>query len=131
MRSLSPLITLIVGLLVGVVLVLSCSDNSPGRVDAATCTCEPPISDRIMIVNATQVIPANGRSGQGTGCPAGATMLSGSCTTETINPNRDVTLEQSGFYGGGDENGWECEFKNNEATPVTIKVSVRCLMPAP
>jgi hypothetical protein len=120
---------LIVGLLAGVVLVVSCGDDSPGRVDAATCNCEAPIAGRIVIVNQTQVIPGNARGGQGGGCPTGAILLSGSCTTETINPLRDVTLEQSGFYE--QEDGWNCEFKNNEATPVTIKVSVRCLMPTP
>lgn len=127
----SKLVILIAGMLAGIVFVLSCGDDSPGHADAATCDCpaaEPPIADRIMIANNTRVIAANSRGGEGAACPAGAVMLSGSCTTETINPLRDVTLEQSGFYTN--ENGWQCLFKNNENTPVTIKVSVRCLVPA-
>jgi hypothetical protein len=115
----------------GAVLVLSCSDDSPGNVDAATCDCpatEPPLAGRIMIVDQTQVIPANSRSGQDAICPQGALRLSGSCTTAVVNPVRDVTLEQAGFFAD-DLRSWSCDFRNNEATPVTIKVSVVCLLP--
>jgi hypothetical protein len=131
MRLSSKLVILIAGMLAGVTFVLSCGDDSPSHADAAMCDCpaaEPPIADRIMVVNNTSVVAANSRGGESAACPAGAVMLSGSCTTETINPLRDVTLEQSGFYAN--ENGWHCEFKNNENTPVTIKVSARCLIPA-
>ena len=130
MRSPTHLATLGAGLFAGIVLVLSCSDDSPGHADAASCDCpaaEPPLSGRITVVNQTQVIAANARGGQGASCPSGALLLSGSCTTETINPLRDVTLEQSGFFM--QENSWQCWFKNNEAAPVTIKASVRCLVP--
>jgi hypothetical protein len=114
----------------GVALMLSCSDGSSGAVDAAICDCagaEPPIAGRVVIVNQTQSIAANSVGSQDTGCPAGAQLLSGSCTTANVNPGRDVTLQQSGFYG--EEQGWRCVFRNNEATPVTIKVSLICLMP--
>jgi hypothetical protein len=114
----------------GAALMLSCSDDSSGAVDAAICDCagaEPSIAGRVVIVNQTQSIAANSVGSQGTGCPEGAQLLSGSCTTATVNPGRDVTLQQSGFYG--EEQGWRCVFRNNEATPVTIKVSLICLMP--
>lgn len=119
------------GLFAGVALVVSCSDDSPGNVDADTCNCpaaEPPITGRIKVVDGFQTIAANSTGGQGVECPEGSVLLSGSCTTDTVNPLRDVTLSQSGFYSPGRE--WNCWFKNNEATPVTIKVSVRCLAPA-
>ncbi len=115
---------------VGAALMLSCSDDSSGAVDAAICDCtgaEPPIAGRVVIVNQTQSIAANSVGSQDTGCPQGAQLLSGSCTTATVNPGRDVTLQQSGFYEN--EQGWRCVFRNNEATPVTIKVSLICLMP--
>lgn len=132
MRVTPSIGSLAMGMLIGISLVLSCGDDSPGNADAAACDCpaaEPPLAGRIMVVDQTQTIPGNSRGGQGTGCPEGALRLSGSCTTPDINPLRDITLEQSGFYLGEDR-GWHCEFKNNEATPVTIKVSVVCLVPA-
>jgi hypothetical protein len=82
-----------------------------------------------MIVDQTRTIPGDNRGGTGAECPQGGLFLSGSCTTPDINPLRDVTLEQSGFYSG-ETRGWNCLFKNNEATPVTIKASVVCLIPA-
>ena len=130
MRVNSSLVSLIAGMFAGVLLVLSCGDDSPGNADAATCDCpaaEPPLAGRIMIIDQTRTIDAGSRGLAATACPQGALRLEGSCTTATINPNRNVTLEQSGFYGGLTE--WNCEFKNNEATPVTIKASVVCLMP--
>lgn len=130
MRAIPSAVRFVAGALAGVVLVLSCSDDSPGKVDAGACDCpaaEPPIAGRIMIVDTTQVIAPNGLGGTDAGCPQGARLLSGSCTTNAVNPRRDVTLQQSGFYTT--EQGWTCEFKNNEATPVTIKASAICLMP--
>ncbi|HSK01403.1 MAG TPA: hypothetical protein VK932_09185 [Kofleriaceae bacterium] len=132
MRITSYLSLLIVGMFMGGVSVLSCDSGSPGNVDAATCDCpaaEPPLAERIMVVNQTQTIPANSRGGQGAACPQGALRLEGSCTTAELNPLRDVTLEQSGIYQPNDLRGWNCFFKNNEATPVTIKVSIVCLLP--
>lgn len=132
MRSNSSLAMLFLGVIVGIASVLSCSDDSPGNADAATCECpaaEPPITGRIEIVNQTQVIAANGRDSQQALCPSGSTLLSGSCTVATSTPVRDVTLEQAGFFGS--ENAWYCAFKNNEALEVTVKASVRCLVPAP
>jgi hypothetical protein len=124
--------SLIVRIAAGTIFILSCGDDSPSQVDAATCDCpaaEPPIAGRIMVVDQVQTIAANNRGGQSAKCPEGALRLSGSCTTATINPGRDVTLEQSGFYDASDHVAWNCLFKNNEAAPVTIKASVTCLLP--
>lgn len=137
MRVLPSAISVVAGMFAGVALVLSCGDNSPNNADAATCDCpaaEPPLASRTMVLSNTRVIEANGRGGTDTGCPEGSLRLEGSCTTDSLNPVRDVTLEQSGFYQEGSgvdpRRGWSCWFKNNEATPVTIRVSVVCLMPA-
>ena len=132
MHIASKVVTLVAGAVVGALLVIACSDDSPGRADAASCDCppaEPPIMGRITVASLTTEIAANDRGGQGVSCPAGAELLSGSCTTDPPSPIRDVTLKQSGFYG--DASSWQCRFKNNETTPVTIKVSARCLTPAP
>lgn len=133
MRQPTRFASLVVGVIVGVSFVLSCGDDSSVRADADSCNCpaaEPPIPARIVNASNTQDIAANARGGQGVGCPAGAKLLTGSCTTATLNPLRDVTLEQSGFYEDTEE-GWHCRFKNNENAPVTVKVTIRCLMEAP
>lgn len=130
MRAIPSAVRFVAGVLAGVVLVMSCSDDSPGKVDAGACDCpaaEPPIAGRVVIVDTTRVAAANSLEGTEAVCPQGARLLSGSCTTATVNPFRDVTLQQSGFYTT--EQSWTCKFKNNEATPVTIKASVICLMP--
>lgn len=125
------------GLMAGVITVLSCADDSPGNADAAACECpasEPPLtSARYQIVDVPATIAANDTGGQGAGCPVGTLFLAGSCTTATLNPLRDVTLQQSGFFDASDQGvqSWQCRFKNNEATPVTVKASVICLKPAP
>lgn len=133
MRITTPLMTLAAGMVAGAFFVLSCGDDSPGNADAAMCDCtaaEPSIRGRIMVVSQIQTIPANDRGGQGAECPQGALRLSGSCTTQDVNPVRDVTLEQAGFHSADNLRSWSCDFRNNEATPVTIKASVVCLLPA-
>jgi hypothetical protein len=133
MRIFSSMRLLVAGTFAGVLPIASCGDDSSGRVDAGTCDCpaaEPPLAGRITIASATATIPANSRGLQGTGCPEGSLRLTGSCTTDPPNPIRNVTLEQSGFFYENDLRGWSCFFKNKEATPVTIKVTLVCLMPA-
>ena len=60
--------------------------------------------------------------------PEGALRLGGSCTTNDSSTVPNITLEQSGFYRDT-VRGWDCRFKNNETTPVTVKASVICLLP--
>jgi hypothetical protein len=143
MRLTRSIVLVLSGMVAGLALAMSCGDDSHGKVDAATdapkadapavCDCPPaerPLAGRFVIVSQTQIIAGNATGGQATVCPTGAQVISGSCTTELGNPLRDVTLQQSGFYtdpGGG----WHCEFRNNEAIPVTIKVSAICLKPTP
>ena len=116
----------------GVLLVMSCSD-SPPHADAAVCDCpaaEPPLTaSRYEIRDSTFTIPASGTGGTSVGCSTGALFVSGSCTTATLNPIKDVTLQQAGFYEQAE--GWNCRFRNNETTPVEIKASIVCLKPAP
>ena len=120
------------GGIIGMALVISCSDHSPERADAATCDCpaaEPPLAARLVRPSSTQTLAANQVLPAGVNCPQGSLLISGSCTTADINPTRSVTLEQAGVYDN--ENGWTCFFKNNEATPVTVKATAICLKSAP
>jgi hypothetical protein len=142
MRIASSIVLVLAGTAAGIALVMSCGDDAPTHADAAVdghaadapkCDCpasEPPIAGRVVIVTQPQTIAANSRGGQGAACPVGSQLLSGSCTTETGGTVRDVILEQSGFYDANPRD-WHCFFRNNEATPVTIKVSLICLTPAP
>ncbi|MBX3156795.1 MAG: hypothetical protein KF773_12385 [Deltaproteobacteria bacterium] len=122
------------GVVAGIAFVLSCSD-APGKADAATCDCpaaEPPLTaSRYQVVSNIGDVPANGTGGQSVRCPTGTLFLSGSCTTQLLNPVRDVTLQQSGFYEASELGVWACSFRNNEATPVNIQATVVCLKPAP
>ena len=137
------ILLLLSGATAGIAFVLACGDNlhlsadaaidTPKTADAApVCDCpaaEPPLAGRFVVFSQLQVIAGNDTSLQSVACPVGTQLISGSCTTDFINPIRDVTLQQSGFYGP--PSGWNCFFRNNEATPVTIRVSVICLKPTP
>jgi hypothetical protein len=132
MRVSFSFVSPVAGILAGAVLVLSCGDDAPGNADAGACQCpasEAPLAGRILIMDQTQTLGAGMRGGQSTSCPEGGLRLSGSCTLAAANPVYNVTLEQSGFFRSDDLTGWSCDFKNNEAIPVTIKASVVCLMP--
>lgn len=117
------------GVLAGMMLVISCSDDSPSSADAATCDCAPaeaPLAGRIEIVTAPQMIPPNSDLGQSIQCPDGALFLSGGCgTVDGSLP--DILLRQSKPTMTGQ--GWSCWFRNNETTPVTIQASAVCLLP--
>jgi hypothetical protein len=118
------------GMAAGAMLVISCSDDSPGSADAATCDCapaEPPIAGRIHIVTNTQIAPPNQVGLQSNRCPDGSVLLGGGCGTEDGQP-ADIVLSQSRPSTSGD--GWACYFQNQSATPITIKVEARCLVPA-
>jgi hypothetical protein len=130
MRITSSVVLLVAGMLAGIVLVLSCGDDSPGKADAAACDCpaaELPIAGRIMRFSNTQTIAAGSAGFRSAGCPQGGLLLSGSCTNNASSLP-DLTLQQSGSYDDNQQ-GWECSFKNNSAVPVTIKATAICLMP--
>jgi hypothetical protein len=131
MRITSVIVLFFAGMLAGIVLVLSCGDNSPGKADADTCDCpaaEPPIAARIVRINQTAVVNSGSNAFHGAACPQGSLLISGSCTNETSS-GPDLTLQQSGVYDNGQ--GWNCWFKNNSVSPVTIKVTAICLTPGP
>ncbi len=128
----SSIVSVLVGILAGIVLMLSCSDNSPGTADAATCDCpvaEPPVTGRIKRFSSTEVIAPGDNSSQSAVCPEGALVLSGACTNDPFSAGADLTLQQSGDVVGPFSQGWSCWFKNNSGAPLTVKVTAICLMP--
>ena len=124
--------------------MLSCGDNWHLGADAAVdtsdpidaapaCACpaaEPPLADRFVVVNQFAIAASNDIGYQGARCPDGSLLISGSCTTDQLNPVRNVTLQQTGIFDAP-PSAWNCSFRNNDPTPVTIRVSVYCLKPAP
>lgn len=110
-------------------IVLSCSDDSPSNVDAATA-CEPPLAGRIVTIEGTP--------GSGTGiisvvaaCPAGALRLGGGCEI-SMNPNGsapDMRLFDAGNRLGSTDSYW-CRWDNPATVNVTGRAWVTCLMPA-
>ena len=130
MRITSSIVSVLIGMLAGIVLMLSCSDDSPGKADAATCDCpasEPPIPGRIMRFSNTRVIAPGDNGAQSAGCPQGGLILSGMCTNDPDTAGTDLTLQQSGTSDASQ--GWNCWFKNNSGAPLTVKVTAICLMP--
>jgi len=143
MHVAKTILLLMTGAVSGIAFVLSCGDNLSvkANADAATdapkisnCDCpaaEPPLVGRFMTIHKTQTIDPNHFLTQSARCPTGSQLISGSCTKDKLNPGRRLTLEQSGFYEE-DPNEWWCFFHNDEPQePVTIRVSVTCLQPAP
>jgi hypothetical protein len=134
MNAVRHILVLATGAAFGVAAVLSCSDDSPNRSDAATCDCpasEAPLAGRLFFQDIIQTLgPAGGPEGGekviGITCPAGGVFLTGSCTT-TTNSFADITLRQSGFVLNQQSPEWQCNFHNNGAFPVEVKVTVVCL----
>jgi len=140
------ILLLMTGAASGIAFVLSCGDNlsvkanADAAIDALKepdaaqpCDCpaaEPPLAGRFVVVSQTRTIPANDFSISSAVCPAGSQLISGSCTQDLLNPYRNLTLQQSGFFEISPIE-WVCWFRNNEPFPVTIRSSVICLKPAP
>lgn len=132
MRS-KRILDMCAGIVVGIGLVIACSDDSPPRVDAAVCDCpaaEAPLAGRITTVTATRRVqppdlPAeDGREGVAASCPPGATLLTGGC--EAIGGPL-ILLEMS---LPTDDGSWVCAWRNTDTIPITTKAIVKCLMPA-
>lgn len=135
---------LLIGAVSGVSSVLSCGDNlslkanadaavdAPKPPDATPiCDCPPaerPLAGRFLTISNTFTIPSGVFSGQSAYCPAGSQLILGSCTQDEINPIPRLTLEQSGFFEASPTEWW-CFFRNNDSSPITLRVSVICLTP--
>jgi hypothetical protein len=138
-RLVPTMFTLAVGAAFGIALVLSCSDGSPHKVDAATCDCpasEPPLTGRFVTVSSgpSITIASGAIDGVGVTCPVGSQLISGSCTTPVLNPlPANLVLMESGFFEDPPSlpTGWNCYYLNNGPTPVTVTARALCLKPGP
>lgn len=131
---------IITGMAIGISAMLSCSDESPSRADAATCDCpiaEPPVSSRISEVIESRMLPpsteSGGRGGLAALCPERSILITGGCTAGT-GQVPDVVIEQNSPIPrelGSSGNAWGCSWRNNTNQAVQVRVIARCLMAAP
>lgn len=129
--SLKTLLTLVAGGICGIALVISCSDDSPGKADAAeqVCDCpaaEPPLAGRFYTRENTATLAPNARGGQSGACRPGDQLTGGSCTS-VASGAPDIYLVESGAKELPANPAWGCEFKNNTVSSVDIKVIAFCL----
>lgn len=123
----------------GALVVVACSDDSPGDADAAVCDCpaaEPPITAaRIHRVDGTVVAAVNTISSPGAECPAGEILLSGSCYIDDDQTGRELSLLASGAVpeeAAQAAAAWHCHFLNRSLTiTATVRAQAFCLKPAP
>ncbi len=130
MNHASSLITLLCGAILGAVVILACSDDSPGNADAATCECpaaEPPLAGRIVRARLTTVIDPGGNGVQSVGCPGTSTLLGGSCRLMNMDPR--IVLISAGLESDNGQ-GYRCQWKSSSPVADTGIVDAICLMPA-
>lgn len=120
------------GAVASLTLVIACSDDSPGDVDAAVCDCpaaEPPLAGRITAVTDTNPITAGLTGATSVLCPVGATVLGGACDVMTDDPL--IQVQESAFVRGAQQQGYRCNWSALDATVNnTGKVEAICLVPA-
>jgi hypothetical protein len=137
MKIAKTVLALLVGLVCGVVLVMSCGDQtSPARVDAAPqqCDCpaaEPPLAGRIVRVTSDRSIPAMELNAVVAICESGTILISGGCFARSTDPKYVLHSAYPGPDGATDPRAWICEFYNGTAAPVTSTAYATCLKPAP
>lgn len=131
MKKMNSLALLAVGVVVGVALVVACSDDSPTDADAAVCDCpaaEPPLAGRIVSVRASEAIAPGGAGGAGVACPAGSTILGGACEIQT--PDAKILLRESRINRTGTPQ-YVCLWNSEGATVAnTGTAEAICLTPA-
>lgn len=129
MKIPSTLAALSGGALIGACLVVACSDDSPADADAAVCECpaaEPPLQDRIVPFSQSVSVTMTGGGG-GTGCPDGATLISGGCLLEGADGT--VKLAYAGIFRGGPSPVWRCEWGGTAGATINGTVEAICLLP--
>src|SRR5262245_48087793 len=108
MRVVNSMLLVLVGVVAGIAVVVSCGDRVPAKVDAAVdgpspadaakCDCpaaEPPLAGRFMIVGNAATVAPNDRGFQGATCPADTQLITGSCGPEDASTFYDLTLQES------------------------------------
>jgi hypothetical protein len=131
MKIINSIALLSIGAVFGVGMVLSCSNDSPHRSDAAACDCpasEPPIAGRLIFVEGLpQTLQAGEQDVATAACMPGTQFVSGTCTAGNPNVLEDIQVQQFGFNQA--TSVWFCAFKNNELTAAQVKATAVCLKP--
>ncbi len=130
MKRVSWLLALLTGVVLGMGIIVACSDDSPGGADAATCDCaaaEPPLAGRIVRGRGTGPIDPDVGGVASAGCPLGATLLGGGC--RLMNGNRNIFLTEGGIGNGGVE-GYQCDWRSMSPIADTGIAESICLVPA-
>jgi hypothetical protein len=119
-----------------VVLVVACSDDSPGDADAAVCDCpasEPPLASRVMRVRGDDAtLVPGGATFAVAQCPTGAVLLNGWCAAVPEGGTRPEIAIVEGGASPVQAGVWSCRYENySVGGPNTIvHAEAVCLMPA-
>ncbi|MEZ4400004.1 MAG: hypothetical protein R3B06_08295 [Kofleriaceae bacterium] len=125
--------------LLGAVVVVACSDDSPGNADAAVCDCppaEPPITTtRIHVATDTNTIAPNAGDTALATCADNEILLSGGCEITLDNSAGKMILVQSyprTRMGATVPQDWYCTWRNDAGSgPADVRAIATCLQPAP
>ncbi len=135
MRS---LVLLICGSILGIGLVVACSDDTPGNADAAACDCDPaeaPLAGReVRVSSAALTIQPSSDGGTLASCPSNATLVTGGCYIDDDQTGRQLMLKGFGPIGPGQQtlNGWGCDYNNNSTVgAAVVHAEAVCRNPAP
>ena len=122
--------------LAGALVVVACSDDSPGNADAAVCDCpasEAPLSGRIVRVRGDDAILVPGGVSAATAqCGPGAILLHGWCDElQEAGTQPTIAITSAGAPESA-QGIWTCVYKNyTVGGPNTIvHAEAVCLMPA-
>jgi len=124
----------LLGAAVATSLVLACSDDSPGRADAAVCDCpaaEPPIAGRLSTIRGLDgILAANSSANAFAACPAGSTLLTGHCYL--VNEPGTPPAAAIRQFGADQLNAliWDCRWDNFNGGSAVIHAEAVCLVPA-
>ncbi len=126
------------GSILGIGVVVACSDDTPGNADAAACDCpasEAPLAGRLVRVSSAPVtVTPNSDNGASVTCPTNATLISGGCYIDDDQTGRQLYLKISGPGTPGEQTlvAWACFYNNNSsAGTAVVHAEAVCLNPAP
>jgi hypothetical protein len=134
MKISNVVLVFVLGILVGILTIMSCGgDGQASHADAATqCDCpqgEAPLAGRIVRIAAQLSVPPMGPFSGAAYCQDGDVVLSGGCFSNSTDPK--FGLQSSFGFPEAAPRGWSCDFYNGTSATVASKAYVTCLRPAP
>lgn len=121
--------TVVSSALCGALLVLACSDDSPGDADAAACDCpaaEPPVPARIRWVTQDANVAPMSTGVAAASCPAGAKLLGGGCSGSASDGFQILRTEPR---EAGNIQGMSCTWRSTQAVAEMATATAICLVP--